>query len=181
MDRTLVHAGKFTETTRLDHFIKKATQWVAFFEGAMKRKRRIRTVAICVFRHRDRILVNQGYDPVKDEYFYRPLGGAIEFGEPSAETVCRELKEELNVAVDKESLRYLGAVENIFIFNGNPGHEIVLIYDGLLKDSKLYEQAVIVGKETGGEDMRAVWKALGEFREGKSILYPTGLLEMLTA
>jgi len=44
----------------------------------------IRSIAICVFRHKNHILVAEGYDPVKDEYFYRPLGGGIEFGETSA-------------------------------------------------------------------------------------------------
>jgi 8-oxo-dGTP pyrophosphatase MutT (NUDIX family) len=66
---------------------------------------RIRPLAICVFRNEDRILVNEGYDPVKQEAFYRPLGGGIEFGESSMDTVCRELMEELNVDVDRESLR----------------------------------------------------------------------------
>ena len=143
------------------------------------KKKRIRPLAICVFRHNDRILVAEGYDSVKDEYFYRPLGGGIEFGETSVETVCRELMEEINVEVDMESLKYLGTVENIFHFNGTASHEIVLIYDGALKESGLYEQAVIAGKEANGEDIRAVWKNLDEFRDGKSILYPTGLIEML--
>jgi 8-oxo-dGTP pyrophosphatase MutT (NUDIX family) len=143
------------------------------------KKKRIRPLAICVFRHNDRILVAEGYDSVKDEYFYRPLGGGIEFGESSIETVCRELMEEINVEVDMESLKYLGTVENIFHFNGTASHEIVLIYDGALKESGLYEQAVIAGKEANGEDIRAVWKNLEEFRDGKSILYPTGLIEML--
>jgi 8-oxo-dGTP pyrophosphatase MutT (NUDIX family) len=145
------------------------------------KKKRIRPLAICVFRHDDRILVNEGYDSVKDEFFYRPLGGAIEFGEPGVETICRELMEELNVEVEKESLKYLGAVENIFMFNGAPGHEIVLIYDGALKESGLYEQSMILGKEANGEEICAVWKHIHEFGEGKSILYPTGLLEMLVA
>jgi hypothetical protein len=70
-------------------------------------------------------------------------------------------------------------VENIFHFNGTPSHEIVLIYDGALKESGLYDQAVIAGKEANGEGIRAVWMNIEEFGEGKSILYPTGLLEML--
>jgi 8-oxo-dGTP pyrophosphatase MutT (NUDIX family) len=144
------------------------------------KKQRIRPLAICVFRYHDRILVAEGYDSVKDQYFYRPLGGGIEFGEPSVETISRELMEELKVDVDKDSLRYLGAVENIFTFNGTSGHEIVLIYDGALKESGLYEQGVILGQEANGEDIHAVWKDLDEFRDGKSILYPTGLIEMLT-
>ncbi len=143
------------------------------------KKKRIRPLAICVFRNRDRILVNQGFDPVKGESFYRPLGGGIEFGETSMDTVCRELMEELNVEVERESLMYLGTVENIFTFNGNSHHEIVLIYDGVLEDSELYGQDVIVGKEANGEEIRAVWKNITDFSMGKEILYPTGLLEML--
>ncbi len=144
------------------------------------KKQRIRPLAICVFRNNNRILVNQGYDSIKAEYFYRPLGGAIEFGEPSRETICRELMEELHVQVDRESLEYLGTLESIFTFNGAAGHEIVMIYHGKLEDSKLYERPEIVGKESDGEEFHAVWKDLDEFGEGKDILYPTGLLEMLT-
>jgi 8-oxo-dGTP pyrophosphatase MutT (NUDIX family) len=145
------------------------------------KKKRIRPLAICVFCNHNRILVNQGYDQVKDEFFYRPLGGAIEFGESSKETIGRELMEEVNAEVDQESLRYLGALENIFMFNGSPGHEIVLVYDGVLQESGLYEQAEIKGREANGEEIRAVWKDLDEFITGTSILYPTGLVEMLTA
>jgi len=141
-------------------------------------KNRIRPLAICVFRHNDRILVAEGFDTVKQQTFYRPLGGGIEFGETSADTVRRELKEELNVEVGE--LYYLGTLENIFVFNGKPGHEIVQIYDGVLIDSGLYEQAVIVGKEADmDETFKAVWKRLAEFESGKSILYPLGLFEML--
>ena len=145
----------------------------------MSKKKRVRPLAICVFRSRDRILVMEGYDSIKQEHFYRPLGGGIEFGESGAETICRELMEEIHVEVDRPSLQYLGALENIFTFNGKPGHEIVLIYDGALMDPGLYDQAAIVGIEADGEEFRAVWKNIGEFGGGKSILYPTGLLEML--
>jgi 8-oxo-dGTP pyrophosphatase MutT (NUDIX family) len=145
------------------------------------KKKRIRPLAICVFRHDNRILVAEGYDAVKDEHFYRPLGGGIEFGENSRETICRELMEEINAEVDQESLRYLGAVENIFHFNGKAGHEIVLIYDGALKNPELYERALIIGNEVDGEEFQAIWKQIDEFGEGKSILYPTGLAEMLVA
>ena len=145
----------------------------------MSKKKRVRPLAICVFRSRDRILVMEGYDSIKQEHFYRPLGGGIEFGESGAETICRELMEEIHVEVDRPSLRYLGALENIFTFNGKPGHEIVLIYDGSLMDPGLYDQAAIVGIEADGEEFSAVWKSIGEFGVGKSILYPTGLLEML--
>lgn len=141
----------------------------------------VRPIAICVFLRNHKILVAEGYDPVKVETFYRPLGGGIEFGESSKATICREMMEEINVEVDRESLRYLGAVENIFLFNGAPGHEVVLVYDGELKKTEMYDQEIILGKEANGQDIRAVWKDLDEFICGKSILYPTGLVEMLVA
>ena len=144
-----------------------------------KKKPRIRPLAICVFSHLGRILVAEGYDSVKEEYFYRPLGGGIEFGETSMETICRELMEEIQAEVNRQSLRYLGTVENIFYFNGVAGHEIVMIYDGELQDPKLYEQAVILGEEADGEEVQAMWKSLDEFGKGKCILYPTGLIEIL--
>jgi 8-oxo-dGTP pyrophosphatase MutT (NUDIX family) len=141
------------------------------------KKNRIRPIALCVFLNNNRILVNEGFDPIKQQTFYRSLGGGIEFGEKAEDTVRRELKEELNVEVG--DVRYLGTLENIFTFNGTHSHEIVLIFDGVLEMSGLYEQAVIVGEEANGEVIRAVWKSLDEFSEGKSILYPPGLLELL--
>jgi len=137
----------------------------------------IRPLAICVFRNNNHILVAEGYDPVKEETFYRPLGGGIEFGESSENTVRRELKEEINADVGE--LQYLGTVENIFIFNGISGHEIVMVYDGAFTDSGLYDQTVIAGKEANGKDIRAAWKSLDEFEAGGSILYPDGLVELL--
>lgn len=137
----------------------------------------IRPIALCVFFNNNRILVFEGHDPIKGETFYRPLGGGIEFGERSEDAVRRELKEEINVDVGE--VRYLGTLENIFTFNGNSYHEIVLIYDGTLIESGLYDQAVITGKEANGDDIRAMWKSLDEFESGGLILYPNGLLNLI--
>ena len=142
------------------------------------KKNRIRPLSICVFCKDNRILVAEGYDPIKKQTFYRPLGGAIEFGERSEDTVRRELMEEIGAEVGE--VWYLGTLENIFVFNGAPGHEIVQIYDGVLTDPGLYAQAEIEGKEAEvGESFKALWKNLDEFGEGRSLLYPTGLLELL--
>jgi 8-oxo-dGTP pyrophosphatase MutT (NUDIX family) len=139
---------------------------------------KIRALAICVFRNENKILVFEGYDPVKDQTFYRPLGGGIEFGETSEETVHREIKEELGAEVT--DLKYLGTLENIFVFNTNPGHEIVQVYDGRLVNSGLYEQAEMSGLEADGGQFKALWKYLDEFNPLRP-LYPEGLLEMLKA
>jgi 8-oxo-dGTP pyrophosphatase MutT (NUDIX family) len=139
---------------------------------------KIRPLAICIFRKNDRILVAEGYDPVKHEHFYRPLGGGIEFGEYSEQTIRRELMEEIGAEVCE--LKYLGTLENVYVFNGTPGHEIIRIYDGVLKNAELYEMPEIIGREMDIDvTFRAVWKPIDEFGAGKSILYPTGLLELL--
>jgi 8-oxo-dGTP pyrophosphatase MutT (NUDIX family) len=139
----------------------------------------IRPLAICLFRDGARILVGEGYDPVKQEQFYRPLGGGIEFGECAEETVRREVREEIGAEV--ASLQYLFTLENIFTFNGEPGHEIVMIYDGRLVDEKLYGQKIIEGREFDGfrqAPLKAVWKKIEEFGP-QAPLYPDGLLEHL--
>lgn len=140
------------------------------------RKEAIRTIAICVFRNGDRILVAEGVDSVKQQSFYRPLGGMIEFGERSEETIRRELMEEINAEVG--DLRYLGLLENIFVYEAERGHEIVLIYDGKFVDPSLYEKTVIFGDELGSP-IRAIWVSLSELGPQKPPLYPAGLDEIL--
>ena len=138
----------------------------------------IRPIAICLFRHNGRILVFEGYDPSKDKTFYRPLGGGIEFGEHSADAIHREIREELNAEV--HDLVYLGTLENIFTFDGQPGHEIVQVYDGWLNDPELYEKTEIAAHEPVLDlPLKVSWKRLDEFGPGKLILYPDGLLELL--
>jgi len=137
---------------------------------------KIRPLAICVFRNNDRILVREGYDPKKNQTFYRPFGGGIEFGERSEETVQREMMEELSAEV--ADLKYLGTLENIFIFNGIPGHEIVQVYNGRLVNSGFYEQAEMSGHEAGAGEFKILWKRLDEF-DLQTPLYSDGLLELL--
>lgn len=140
----------------------------------------IRPIAICVFRHNGRILAAEGRDPIKGQLFYRPLGGAIEFGEHSADTIARELAEELGAAVT--DLRYLGTLENIFTYGGETGHEIIMVYDGEFVDSALYDRPVIEGAEDDGEPFQAVWVSLSECADPAAPpLYPTGLIDLLSA
>jgi 8-oxo-dGTP pyrophosphatase MutT (NUDIX family) len=141
---------------------------------------RIRPLAICVFRHNGRILAAEFVDPSKgNQLFYRPLGGGIEFGEYAAQTLVRELREELKAEI--ANLRYLGALENIFTFDGRPGHEIVLVYDGEFVDRSLYEREFIDGSEGEMNDLpfHAVWRPLEHYRTGDPPLYPDGLYDLL--
>ena len=125
----------------------------------------IRALAICVFRNGDRILVGEGYDSVKRETFYRPLGGGVHFGEHSRMGVAREIREEIEAEVT--DLEFLGTIETIFTCDGQPGHEIVMVYDGRLADPSLYEKDCLDGCEEGGLRFKAYWKSLAELGDGE--------------
>jgi 8-oxo-dGTP pyrophosphatase MutT (NUDIX family) len=140
---------------------------------------KVRAIAICVLQRKEAIFVFEGYDTLKGETFYRPLGGTIEFGEHSAQAVRRELREE--IGAELTNLRYLGALENIFIHEGQTGHEIVLVYAADFADASLYERALVMGQEDDGAPFKALWVPLADFAEGKFPLYPDGLLEMLAS
>ena len=137
---------------------------------------KIRPIAICVCCHKDKILVAEGHDSKKNQTFYRPLGGTIEFGERGEETIRREFVEE--IGAELTDIRYLGMVENIFVYEGWRGHEIVLVYDGRLKDKSFYEKEIIQGDELG-QKFKAVWKRMDEFGGDMPPIYPDGLLELL--
>jgi 8-oxo-dGTP pyrophosphatase MutT (NUDIX family)/NTP pyrophosphatase (non-canonical NTP hydrolase) len=139
---------------------------------------RIRALALCVFRSGDRILVGEAHDPVKQQRFYRPLGGGIDPGEHGRQTIAREIREELGA--DVANVRYLGTVENVFTYAGKAGHEIVLVYDADFVDRSLYgrDEIAIYQQETDRHE-RAVWKTLDELRGGPDPLYPTGVLDLL--
>ncbi|WP_107330446.1 NUDIX hydrolase [Metapseudomonas otitidis] len=137
---------------------------------------RIRAVALCLLRQGNRILVNEAHDPVKQQTFCRPLGGGIEFGETSAQAVAREIREELGAEV--KALRLLGTLENLFVYNGKPGHELVIIYDGEFADPTLYSTTHLSVVESDGATFTATWRSLDEF--GPELpLYPEGLAELL--
>ena len=138
--------------------------------------KRIRPIALCLFRYRGRILVNEAHDAVKNQRFFRPIGGGIEFGETGAFAAAREVREELQAHVT--NLRFHGTLENIFTYNGTPGHEIVLIYDGEFSDRDLYTREFIPGVESNGHPFAARWRRPESFTSDTP-LYPHGLPELL--
>jgi ADP-ribose pyrophosphatase YjhB (NUDIX family) len=140
---------------------------------------RVRPKVVCVCRRGDQILVGAGFDSVKQQTFYGPLGGEVEFGERASEAASREMREELGVEI--ADLRLLGVLENIFTYEGEPGHEIVFIYDARLADTSLYEEEELAGEESNGQRFLARWMPLRMFSEGGPPLYPDGLYELLSS
>jgi ADP-ribose pyrophosphatase YjhB (NUDIX family) len=136
-----------------------------------------RVIALALIRRDDEILVFEARDSKKGETFYRPLGGAVGFGEGSRDAVARELREE--IGADLKGVRFLTTIENIFEHEGEKGHEIVLMYEAEFADETLYRKREFVVTEDSGERLPAKWMRLSFFRDGKAPLYPEGLLEFI--
>ena len=136
----------------------------------------IRPKAVCVCRRGDSILVGHGYDAVKAQAFFGPPGGGIEFGETAANAVRREMREELGAELDDLMLR--GVLENVFTLEGQPGHEIIFVFEARLMDAAMYEREEITLTE-GEQASVARWVPLTHFAPGGPPLYPTGLFELL--
>jgi 8-oxo-dGTP pyrophosphatase MutT (NUDIX family) len=108
--------------------------------------------------------------------YYRPIGGTIEFGERSNETLIREFREELGVEVVIR--RYISCIENIYQIDENVGHEITQIYLVDFKDKNSYQNEYFTVVEQN-KITRAKWVSKEEIFSGDKVLYPNGLTELL--
>ena len=137
----------------------------------------IRTIAICLIQDQNRLFVLEGFDPIKGDHFYRPLGGGVDFGEYSADAVVREFQEELGEEL--AGVVYLDTLENIFTYKGQPGHEIVLLYQGYFTNSELYQKDEVWCQEDSGKPFKACWISVAELLSGQKRLVPEQLLQRL--
>jgi 8-oxo-dGTP pyrophosphatase MutT (NUDIX family) len=135
----------------------------------------IRPIVLGVIWRGDALLVFEGRDELKDETFYRPLGGGIEFGEASQDALKREFVEEL--AADVTVGERIGVLENVYTWRGRQGHEIAFLFATEFADPSLYarEEFKILD-----DDATARWVDFADFRDGTKILYPKGLTELLS-
>jgi ADP-ribose pyrophosphatase YjhB (NUDIX family) len=94
----------------------------------------VRPIAIAVIRHpaTRALLVQEGVGPESGRIFHRPPGGGIEFQELACDTIARELDEEFGLGVRVGSR--IGILENLFVYGGRPGHEIVLVHEAEVID-----------------------------------------------
>ena len=74
----------------------------------------------------------------------------------------------------------LSVLENIFMYNGNPHHEIVFVFSAKFKDQNLYNSDIIDGYELGNY-FQATWQSVEKFMSRELILYPTGIHNFLSA
>lgn len=133
--------------------------------------RAIRALAVAIIRNeKGEVLVSPGYDRLKDEHFYRLLGGGIEFGESSLEALKREFQEE--IGAELINCRLLKVGENIFSFEGEQGHEIYFLYEAEFADSDKYHQASFTILDSKEEE-KVIWLDLKD--KGNRNIYPDAL------
>lgn len=141
----------------------------------MDKFKEIRPIVLGMVKKDNKVLVSKGYDEVKDETFYRSIGGGIEFLENSRDALKREFKEELNIVI--EVGEFLGISENIFTYNGKNAHELILFYDVEIKDEDYKEKYHIVDDNCESD---AVWIDVKKFINRELKIYPEQVFEYLS-
>ena len=136
----------------------------------------IRVLALGLIKQGDRVFISQGYDPVKQQTFYRAMGGGVDFGETSFEALQREFQEEIQAKLT--NISYLGCLENLFTFNGKQGHELLQVYQCDFADAKFYELESLVFAE-GKRQKTALWVDIALFKSGELLLVPEPFLQLL--
>ena len=86
--------------------------------------------AACIIKHNNKILLHKSDD--KDHYCL--IGGRVELGENSENTIRREIKEELGKEIDVT--RYISTIENFFTFEGSKYHEYMFVYEAEFREDK---------------------------------------------
>ena len=140
----------------------------------MDKFKEIRPIVLGIAKKDNKILVSEGYDKVKNQEFYRCLGGGIEFLEKSEDALKREYKEELGIDIEVED--FCGIAENIFTYEGKNAHEIILIYNIKIKESDFKERYHVVDDNSESD---AYWVDIDEFKKHNKILYPEQIFKFL--
>ncbi len=123
------------------------------------------------------LFVEEGFDSVEKENFYRPLGGSIEFGERSEAALAREFQEELGAEL--VDLRPFGVLENIFTYEGEERHEILFLYSCGFRDDAFLENKAYKIQDGKRAEYTASWMAFEDWSTGRRHVVPDGLVDML--
>jgi 8-oxo-dGTP pyrophosphatase MutT (NUDIX family) len=136
----------------------------------------IRPIVLGLVRREQQILVCETYDAVRQKMLYRAPGGGIEFGETSRDALHREFQEEFQAEIGE--VQYLGCIENFFVFETRPGHELVQLYQCSFLDSRFYQLEAVGGIE-GIQPFTARWISIDRFKSGELHLVPETCLRFL--
>lgn len=110
----------------------------------------------------------------------RPLGGTVEFGESSEAAVKREFLEELGLEIQVLSGPLV--LENIYVFEGEKGHEVFFIFEIAFASADLQPSETMPFHESDGTSGIARWYDRDQLDlPGFPNLYPKGLKALLKA
>ena len=140
----------------------------------MDKFKEIRPIALGLAIKNNKLLVSEGFDKVKNETFYRCLGGGIEFQERGEDALKREFLEEINVNITVKN--FLGISENIFTYQGKKAHELILFYSIDISDDNYQDEYKVI--DDHGETI-AKWINIEEFKNKNKILYPGEIFKYL--
>lgn len=140
----------------------------------MNKFKEIRPIVLGLAVKNNKLLVGEGFDNVKNETFYRCLGGGIEFLEKSSEALRREFLEEISANIIIKD--FLGITENIFTYKGKNAHELIFFYSINILDNDYKEEYDI---NDGENKYKAKWIDIDEFRNKNKILYPKEVFKYL--
>ena len=72
-------------------------------------------------------------------------------------------------------------LENIFIYEGEPGHEVVFVYDAEFRDKTLYDLPEVPVYESEIDvHTTAVWRSSEELIRSQTRLVPEGLADLVS-
>jgi len=137
---------------------------------------KIRVKAYAVFRRGNEILVNEVREKDGTLKGFRIPGGHVEFGEKAFEAVQREIMEEMGV--EAENYQPLPVIENVYTYNGEPGHEVIFSYTAEFKDKSLYQKESFEVFEDNGHPFTLFWLDPVKCPEGTEV-FPSGLMDVL--
>ena len=140
----------------------------------MDKFKEIRPIVLGIVKKGNKILVSEGYDKVKNEVFYRSIGGGIEFLENSKEALKREFKEELGIDIIVGE--FLGIAENIFTYNGKNAHELILFYEVNIKENDYKEKYHIIDDNSESD---AMWIEIDKFKNKELKIYPEEIFKYI--
>ena len=138
----------------------------------------IRAIAIGILRRGDELCLMAVRNDDGSIDGWRPPGGTIEFGERAADTLRREIMEELGEPIKVG--RQLLVTENLYDHQGVLGHEIAFIFEAAFTrpGAELRERYAFTD---GGVDNLVTWVPIADFTSGKAKLFPEELLEFISA
>lgn len=137
----------------------------------------IRVKTLGLIMDRDRLFVAGCDEPVKQKTFYRALGGSIEFGENSREALQREFQEEIQAEL--HNIRYLGCIESLFTYLGQPHHELIQLYQADFVDPRFYAVDKLAFVDGDSPIQVAEWIHRDRFLSGELWLVPEACLAYL--